>query len=349
MPKADRFLKASYSGPLLVLLIVILLVPAGLFCQDEESLGRLAEQAGKLREALTRYVAALQSTTEGTDQEQQLREKIIALARQIKPAPLVPDEALTHFGRGRAAGEIAKNPEDFQKAIDEFRQALRLAPWLANAYLNLGVVEDKAGQYADAIRQLKLYLLAAPSASDADDVKTRIAGAQYKLEQKQAEDRAARDKRQAEARAAAAVDEAESLRRQAEEQKSRDILASLEGLWLNGRTRMFEYRLTRVEDNDYQMLMVRSRALGTWDSVPSDSAFGRLSRRHILLSGSRISGTADVANCGGKGYIAVPITGEVLDHGQRMVIRWVSPHSCSYKGVVSQRANEEQTEEYERE
>lgn len=54
--------------------------------QDDETLGRQAEQAGKLSEALTHYVATLQQTTEDDiDADERLREEIIAVVQKLKP------------------------------------------------------------------------------------------------------------------------------------------------------------------------------------------------------------------------------------------------------------------------
>jgi tetratricopeptide (TPR) repeat protein len=180
------------------LLVALSVGSVSAIAQDEEAAARAAEKAGQLRQALRHYVAALQTTSEGSDGDQQLRERIIALAQKVKPAPSVPDEARTHFGRGQAGFEIAKDSDDFRRAAAEFQQALKLAPWLANGYFNLGRVQDKLGQNEEAIKSFKLYLLAAPSASDADDVKTRIAGLEYKIERQQADERAAADKRREE-------------------------------------------------------------------------------------------------------------------------------------------------------
>jgi tetratricopeptide (TPR) repeat protein len=199
--------------------------------RDEETLGRQAEQAGKLREALTHYVAALQSTPVGSDADQHLREMIIAVELKIKPRPAIPEDAERHMARGRAAVKEAKNPQDFEDAIQEFKQAVRTAPWLADGYYNLGVVQDKAVHYAEAIRNLKLYLVAAPDATDAKDVQSLIYEVEYR-----------RDKAQKVAKA-----EQASLReRQQEEQQKRaadesrppqtlqEIFASLPGKWMNG-------------------------------------------------------------------------------------------------------------------
>ena len=206
---------------------VVILTISGIMCllslagfsqqaPAEEALGQQAEQAGRLREALTHYVTALQSAPDGSDTDQRLREKIIGLVPKLTPPPAVPDEATRYMGRGRAATEIAQSVDDFKKAAIEFQNALKVAPWLASGYFNLGVVQDRAGQYTEAIRSFKLYLLAAPSAPDSQDVQSRIAGLEYKQERQQEEARAAAQKRAAEEAAAAEklrADEAASGRR----------------------------------------------------------------------------------------------------------------------------------------
>lgn len=123
-------------------------------------------------------------------------EAVIKLALGMKPAPAIPEEAEKFMARGQAAVEAAKEPADFKAAAVEFEKAVLAAPWVANAYYNLGVVQDKAGDYAGAIRNLSLYLLAAPNAGDTRAVKSLI----YKIEFKQ--EKAAKDVRAKEAAAA---------------------------------------------------------------------------------------------------------------------------------------------------
>ncbi len=203
-----------------------------LLAQDEESLGRQAEQAGKLREALTHYVASLQSAPESSDADLRLREKIMGLVLKVKPAPAVPEDATTYMGRGQAAVEISKGPEDFKKAAIEFQKALKAAPWLASGYFNLGLVQDKAGQYTEAIQSFKLYLLAAPTAPDAQDVRGRIAGLEYKIQRQQEEEVAAQRAQREQERAA----ELEHERAEAEKVKTAQalqIVNTLGGQWEN--------------------------------------------------------------------------------------------------------------------
>ena len=95
----------------------------------------------------------------------------------------VSEEAQRHFDRGMAAVEMAKSPDDYASAIKEFEQAIRFAPDWPDVYYNLGMVQEKAGKYRDAITSLKQYLRLAPNASDAATVKSLINKLEFKAEQ----------------------------------------------------------------------------------------------------------------------------------------------------------------------
>ena len=130
-------------------------------------------QAGNPQQTLNQYVADLQNNPNDTA----LREKIIALALTMDPLPEVPAEARRHMARGVAAVEDAKTPGDFKDACNEFQKAATLAPWLANAYRNLAIAQDKAGHYDEALASLRFYLLTKPSSADvdwADDLKSKV-------------------------------------------------------------------------------------------------------------------------------------------------------------------------------
>jgi hypothetical protein len=157
------------------------------YAADEESLAQQAEQVGKLREALTHYVVALQSVPEGSTKDQQLREKIIKLVQKLTPPPIIPDEARRFAVRGATAIKEAKNSSDYLEAAKEFDRALRLAPWWAESYFNQAVALEKAEKFDSAIRSLKFYLLAAPNVPDAEKVKDQIYTLEYKQEKAQKE------------------------------------------------------------------------------------------------------------------------------------------------------------------
>lgn len=230
-----------------IVVMLSLMVTPG-FSADEESLGRSAEQAGKLREALKHYVTALQATPEGSPTEQQLRETIITLARKLDPPPAVPEEALRHLGRGQAAVEVAQGQQDYQRAIAEFEKATRLAPWLPNAYYNLGVVQEKAGKLGDAIRSFHLYVLAAPSAADAQEVRTRIFGLEFKAERQREQEGEQQAKLQEEASQARADER---------------LAAKMVGTWHNPITRESLNLGRRVVPMASSGWRIRIRAEGT--------------------------------------------------------------------------------------
>lgn len=154
---------------------------------SDEAAGKVAELAGKLREALTHYVAALQSVPEGNADDQRLRETIIKLVQKLSPPPAITEEARRFSVRGQTSIKEAKNPSDFEEAAKEFAKAVRVAPWWADGYINQGVALEKAGKFSEAIRSLKLYLLAAPAALDADKVKEQIYALEVRGEKAQKE------------------------------------------------------------------------------------------------------------------------------------------------------------------
>ena len=135
-------------------------------------------QAQFPQQTLNQYVADLQKNPN----DYALREKIIRHVQTMKPAPAIPEEAERRMARGAAAVKGAKNDKDFQDAAAEFEKASLAAPWLPAGYYNLGITQDKAGKYNEAIQSLKLYLVAAPDASDAKAVKTLVYEIEYRQE-----------------------------------------------------------------------------------------------------------------------------------------------------------------------
>ncbi len=95
----------------------------------------------------------------------------------------VSDEARRHFDRGVAAADMAKEPADYEAAIREFEQAASLAPDWPDAFYNLGLVQEGAEKYAEAIKSFRQYLRLAPNADDVEEVKSRINTLEFKAEQ----------------------------------------------------------------------------------------------------------------------------------------------------------------------
>ena len=197
------------------------------YADDEGALGDSALQSGKLREAFTHYMAGYQAGVDAknSDLADNLRLKIFSVVGKLHPLPAIPDEARRFSMRGKTAIQDAGNASDFADAAKEFGMALRLAPWWAEVYFNRAVAYEKAGQLPDAVQSLKWYLLAAPDAADADNVKDRIYALEFRLEKTQKE---ANVQQEAEEQRRKAGEE-EKQRRSAQTEK---VQNSLPGSWV---------------------------------------------------------------------------------------------------------------------
>ena len=128
------------------------------------------------REELQQLVEQLQKAPN----DNTLREKIIKLAPEVKPAPTISKEASRSFVMAGTFQQTAKSPEDFGMAINAYMAALALAPWWGDAYYNLSVSLESAGRYAEAKKALMHYLLGKPA--DAEQAEDRL----YALEAREA-------------------------------------------------------------------------------------------------------------------------------------------------------------------
>lgn len=112
---------------------------------------------------------------------------VFCLSIGIVAAQNISDEAIRHFDRGQAAVEMATSTAGYEDAIKEFEKAARLASDWPDVYYNLGLIQEKVGKRADAIRNLTKYLELSPNATDYREVKRFIAKMDYKKEKVKAE------------------------------------------------------------------------------------------------------------------------------------------------------------------
>ncbi|MGE0737319.1 MAG: hypothetical protein AB7G15_11270 [Alphaproteobacteria bacterium] len=109
-----------------------------------------------------------------------LRERVIKIALALNPPPSVSEEARRFWVRGNTFVQNAKGAQDYDLAVQQYAQALRLAPWLGDAYFNQSKAYELRGQFTEAIAALRWYLLAAPGAADTRAAQDKI----YELEAK---------------------------------------------------------------------------------------------------------------------------------------------------------------------
>lgn len=130
------------------------------------------------REQLKQMIEQLQKSP--TDNA--LREQIIKLAQELKPAPAIPSEVLRHENTGHALFKKAKTRQDFLAAAHEYEQALRLAPWAAHLYFELGEAYENMGVAAVADMVSSAQVRQSCSAETYDEERQRFDG--YELARK---------------------------------------------------------------------------------------------------------------------------------------------------------------------
>ncbi|HVO85361.1 MAG TPA: tetratricopeptide repeat protein [Syntrophobacteria bacterium] len=135
-----------------------------------------AERYGEYRQALSRY---MESCREQAPDSQTIG-RVIKVCQKLDPRPAISEEARKRAVFARTAAKEAKDGQGYDAAIDEYREAVRLAPWWADLHLNLALLYEQRGNYRQATESLKLFLLASPGDSETESVKTKMYELEYK-------------------------------------------------------------------------------------------------------------------------------------------------------------------------
>lgn len=93
------------------------------------------------------------------------------------------EEARRYYLRGVAAVEMAKSDEELANAVEEFKKATQIAPGMASAWYNLGMVQSKIGRLKDAIDSFGRYVALVPQSEEAKKLRDEMVKLEYKLEQ----------------------------------------------------------------------------------------------------------------------------------------------------------------------
>jgi tetratricopeptide (TPR) repeat protein len=121
-----------------------------------------------------------------------LREDLIKFVSAMKPAPAVPSQAQRAFIQGNTILKSVGSTEDYQPAIDKYREALIEAPWWGVAYNNLAIALNAAKHYDLAKQAMELYILTNPA--DAAQAQQKIYEFETKQELKEKHDAALKAK-----------------------------------------------------------------------------------------------------------------------------------------------------------
>lgn len=283
--------------------------------------------ADNAEQALRGKLEALERSAGGSTEEARLLGEIGAAMQALQGRP-VPQEARRRMARGQAAVSAAQDAEGFGRAAEEYQAATVAAPWWADAYYNLGVIADKAGQYDLAMRSLKIYLAAGPD--DTAAVEDLI----YKIEfRKEEAARAAGEERE----------------RQARERRER--VRNLAGIWVEQTFTGGKVGVGQVYAETF------------WELVPQDaSAFELAYKSHrrdfgemiphithryaLTLQGRSISGIRyyhpDFTKFGCKtrniSPYQIPISGTLASDGRSMSLteggyRRIDPSKCQWESA----------------
>lgn len=114
-----------------------------------------------------------------------LRKRIFKMAASMKNLPDIPDEVAILKGKAAYIVKNASSPSDFEPAVEAYKRATLLAPWVPELYYNLGIVQEKAGEPDDATDSFKLYLAADPEADDRDKVLARLGALEVQQEKQE--------------------------------------------------------------------------------------------------------------------------------------------------------------------
>lgn len=142
-----------------------------------EEAGNESARLGQLGKALEQYRELLGEVERYGDQDQRVRNNLILVVRAMPAPPPLPEGVARSMVRGETFVKMGGGG-NFATAAKEIEDAVMAAPWLADAYYNLGIVQEKAEMYGKAILNFKLCLAAAPQSPNANAIQAKI----YSLE-----------------------------------------------------------------------------------------------------------------------------------------------------------------------
>ena len=192
---ASAYAKANdYEGAKRDLALCMAAARPGTDTQDAENLQHDLER----QQSQQRFQQALQEFRQNPNDT--AREQIIKLALTMDdPTLSLSDEVHVAAGSATYASKNATSERELVAAAKAWAQVSLLAPWVAEYYFNQGVAYQRAKRFDKAIAAFNWYLIAAPNAKDAGEVRESIGGLKYAKEkaaqeQQEAAERAEHDR-----------------------------------------------------------------------------------------------------------------------------------------------------------
>ncbi len=131
-----------------------------------------AGKEGDSAKALQLWSSAVRRASDiGPGPEDNAIASMLAYIATLPAWPGLPEEAREHVIRAQYFLDRAKNADG---ATRELHLALAIAPWWADGYHDLGIIEEGSGNHDEAKRRLKTFLAIAPDDSKARAVRDKI-------------------------------------------------------------------------------------------------------------------------------------------------------------------------------
>lgn len=147
----------------------------------------MATASGNFTGALSQYGNALLIAQKiGKDAERAVRLRFLRSVAGWPVQPVLPDAAHEHELRAELKLKHNGNPAD---AETELQQAIDAAPWWADGYFNLGLVQGSAGEYRAAIDTLQVFIDGSPDNPRVQAAKDKIV--EFKVAQEELDANAA--------------------------------------------------------------------------------------------------------------------------------------------------------------
>jgi len=128
-----------------------------------------AEKKGDYRKALQLCLDYLRERRDFL-----VTKRAVEVEQKLDPPPVISAEAKERAVLAQKGVSEARDERGFDRAIEEYREAIRLAPWWAELHLNLALALERHGDYRKALKSLELFLFASPNNSEAGNITAKM-------------------------------------------------------------------------------------------------------------------------------------------------------------------------------
>ncbi|MBC7363940.1 MAG: tetratricopeptide repeat protein [Candidatus Aminicenantes bacterium] len=146
------------------------------YLENKKESARSLEAGGQYSDALKEYAELLKIADEKEARE--IRTKVAVILKARPEMAELPEEARRYVMRA----EMASKESQFEDALQEYKKAVKIAPFTPALYKGLALSYEGLKDYRRAISNMNIYLELYPEAPDAREVKDQIYKWEYMLE-----------------------------------------------------------------------------------------------------------------------------------------------------------------------